>query len=102
MTDEEEKHLQKVEEEEELLCEQKNISRVLLGKRRRLQVDEIWLVFENYVESCVANALIKRCQSTALIVTATPKGSKGELGAWRTSEFDDSGTASGHFEKPSQ
>ena len=28
----------------------------------------------------VANALIKRCQSTALIVTATPKGSKGSLG----------------------
>ena len=27
----------------------------------------------------VANALIKRCQSTALIVTATPKGSKGSL-----------------------
>ena len=28
----------------------------------------------------VANALIKRCQSTALIVTSTPKGSKGSLG----------------------
>ena len=28
----------------------------------------------------MANALIKRCQSTALIVTATPKGSKGSLG----------------------
>ena len=28
----------------------------------------------------VANALSKRCQSTALIVTATPKGSKGSLG----------------------
>ena len=28
----------------------------------------------------VANSLIKRCQSTALIVTATPKGSKGSLG----------------------
>ena len=27
----------------------------------------------------VANALIKRCQSTALIVTATPRGSKGSL-----------------------
>ena len=27
----------------------------------------------------VANALIKRCQSPALIVTATPKGSKGSL-----------------------
>ena len=28
----------------------------------------------------VVNALIKRCQFTALIVTATPKGSKGSLG----------------------
>ena len=28
----------------------------------------------------VANTLIKRSQSTALIVTATPKGSKGSLG----------------------
>ena len=27
----------------------------------------------------VANALIKRCQSTALFVIATPKGSKGSL-----------------------
>ena len=27
----------------------------------------------------VANSLIKRCQSTSLIVTATPKGSKGSL-----------------------
>ena len=27
----------------------------------------------------VSNALIKRCQSTALIVTATPKDSKGSL-----------------------
>ena len=28
----------------------------------------------------VANALIKRCQSTNLMATATPKGSKGSLG----------------------
>ena len=28
----------------------------------------------------VANALIERCHSTALIVAATPKGSKGSLG----------------------
>ena len=28
----------------------------------------------------VENALIKRCQSTILMVTATPKGSKGSLG----------------------
>ena len=40
----------------------------------------------------VTNALIKRCQSTNLMVTVTPKGSKG---AWRTSELDDSGTPSG-------
>ena len=43
----------------------------------------------------VANALIKRCQSTALIVTATPKRLEMELGAWRTIEFDNSGAASG-------
>ena len=29
----------------------------------------------------MANALIKRCPSTSLIVTATPKGSKGSLGS---------------------
>ena len=28
----------------------------------------------------VANTLIKRCQSTILVVTATPEGSKGSLG----------------------
>ena len=43
----------------------------------------------------VANALIKRCQSTALIVTATPKGSKGSLERGERANFDDSGTASG-------
>ena len=40
---------------------------------------------------CVANTLIKRRQSTALIVSATPKGSLGRGG---TSKFDNSGTAS--------
>ena len=40
----------------------------------------------------VANALIKRCQSTALIVA--PKGLEREFGTWRTSEFDNSGTTS--------
>ena len=30
------------------------------------------------------------------------KSLERELGAWRTSECDDSGTAVGHFEKPSQ
>ena len=43
----------------------------------------------------VANALIKRCQSTALIVTATSKRLERELGPWRTSEFDNSRAASG-------
>ena len=42
----------------------------------------------------VANTLIKRCQSTILMVTATPKGSKGSLGRGETSKFDNSGTAS--------
>ena len=36
----------------------------------------------------VASTLIKRCQSNA-------KNLERELGAWRTSEFDNSGTASG-------
>ena len=35
----------------------------------------------------VAHALIKRCQSTALIVTATPKGSKGSLGRGQRSNL---------------
>ena len=36
----------------------------------------------------VANTLIKRCQSTNLMVTATPKGSKGSFGALRTDSFE--------------
>ena len=43
----------------------------------------------------VANALIKRCQATSLIETATPKGSKGSLERGETSEVDKSGTPSG-------
>ena len=43
----------------------------------------------------VANASIRRCQSTSLIVTATPKGSKGSLERGERANFDDSGTASG-------
>ena len=39
----------------------------------------------------VANALIKRCQSTSLIV----KRLERKLEAWRTREFDNSGIASG-------
>ena len=35
----------------------------------------------------VANALIKRCQSTAVIVTATPNGSKGSLGRGERANF---------------
>ena len=46
----------------------------------------------------VANALIKRCQSIVVIVTATLKGSEGSLGRGER-EFKDT---FGHFEKPSQ
>ena len=42
----------------------------------------------------VANALTQRCQSTSVTVTATAERLEKELGAWRTSEFDDSETAS--------
>ena len=73
----------------------------LVARRKGGQDDYVTQSFRNYIDrlglvkaelKCdqepstldVANASIKRCQSTALIVTATPKG-------WRTSEFDDSG-----------
>ena len=66
------------------------------ARRKRGQDDYVMQSFQNYIDrlglveaelKCdqepstldVANALIKRCQSTALIVTATPKGSKGSL-----------------------
>ena len=66
-------------------------------RRRGGQDDYVMQSFQNYIGrlglvkaelNCdqepntldVANALIKRCQSTALIVTAMPKGSKGRLG----------------------
>ena len=45
----------------------------------------------------VANALVRRCQSTNLVVIATPKRTEREPGAWRTSKFDNSGTAAGLF-----
>ena len=44
----------------------------------------------------VANASIRRCQSTSLIVSATPTGSKGSLGRGERAFFDDSGTVSGN------
>ena len=68
----------------------------VVARRKGGQDDYVMLSFENYIDrlrlvkaelKCdqepstldVANSLIKRCQSTALIVTATPKGSKGSL-----------------------
>ena len=42
-----------------------------------------------------ANVLNKKFQSTFLIVSATPKSSKGSFGPWRKSKLDNSGTASG-------
>ena len=41
----------------------------------------------------VANAVVRRYQSTNLVVTATPKGSKGSLGRGERATFDNSGTA---------
>ena len=69
----------------------------VVARRKGGQDDYVMLSFQNYIDrvglvkaelKCdqepitldVANALIKRCQSTALIVTATPRGSKGSLG----------------------
>ena len=68
-----------------------------VARRKGGQDDYVMQSFQNYIDrlelvkaelKCdqepstldVANALIKRCQSTALIVTATPEGSKGSLG----------------------
>ena len=70
----------------------------VVARKKGGQDDYVMQSFQNYIDrlglvkaelKCdqepntldVANALIKRCQSTALIVTATPKGSKGSL--WR-------------------
>ena len=69
----------------------------VVARRKGGQDDYVMQSFQNYMDrlglveadlKCdqesstfdVANALIKRCQSTAQIVTATPKGSKGSLG----------------------
>ena len=43
----------------------------------------------------VANALIKPVSIHKSDCDCNAKGLERELGAWRTSEFDDSGTASG-------
>ena len=68
----------------------------VVARRKGVQDDYVMQSFQNYIDrlglvkaevKCdqepstldVASALIKRCQSTALIVTATPKGSKGSL-----------------------
>ena len=69
----------------------------VVARRKGGQDDYVMQSFQDYIDrlglvkaelKCdqesstldVANALIKRCQSTALIVTATPKGSKRSLG----------------------
>ena len=68
----------------------------VVARRKGGQDDYVMQSFQNYIDrlgvvkaelKCdqepstdVANALITRCQSTALTVTATPKGSKGRLG----------------------
>ena len=66
------------------------------ARRKGGQDDYVMHSFQNYINwlglvkaelKCdqepstldVANGLVKRCQSTSLIVTATPKGSKGSL-----------------------
>ena len=85
----------------------------VVARRNGGQDDYVMQSFQNYIDllglvnaemNCdqepstldVANALIKRCHSTALIVTATPKGSKGSLGRGeRANLIIQSGTASG-------
>ena len=69
----------------------------VVARRKGGQDDYVMQSFKNYIDrlglvraelKCdqepstldVANTLIKRCQSTILMVTATPKGSKGSLG----------------------
>ena len=83
----------------------------VVARRKVGQDDHVMQSFQNYIDrlglvraefKCdqepstldVADTLIKRCQSPILMVTAPPKGLKGSFGAWRTSKFDDSGTAS--------
>ena len=69
----------------------------VVARRKGGQDDYVMQSFQNYIDrlglvkaelKCdqepstldVANVLIKKCQSTVLTVTATPKGSKGSLG----------------------
>ena len=76
----------------------------VLSRRKGGQDDYVMQSFQNYIDrlglvkaelKCdqdpstldVANALIRRCQSTALIVTATPQGSKGSLGRGEPANF---------------
>ena len=47
----------------------------------------------------VPNALVRRCRTTNHVVIVTPKRTEREPGAWRTSNFDNSGTAVGLFGK---
>ena len=90
----------------------------VVARRKGGQGDYVMQSFQNYIDrlglvkaemKCdqesntldVANALIKRCQSTALIVTATPKGSKGSLGRGERANLIIQGQLR-HFVKPSQ
>ena len=67
-----------------------------MARKKGGQDDDVIRSFQNYIDrlglvraelNCdqepsaldVANVEIKRCQSTNLVVTATPKGSKGSL-----------------------
>ena len=69
----------------------------VVARRKGGQDDDVMQSFQSYIDKLglvkaelkcdeepstldVANAWVKRCQSTSLIVTATPKGSKGSLG----------------------
>ena len=70
---------------------------IVVARRKGAQDDNVILSFQNFFDmlglvkaqlKCdlepstldVANALIRHCQSTNLVVTATPKGSNGSLG----------------------
>ena len=70
----------------------------VVARRKGGQDDHVMQSFQNYIDrlglvraelKCdqepstldVANPLIKRCQSTILMVTAAPKGSKGSKGS---------------------
>ena len=69
----------------------------VVARREGGQDDHVTQGFQNYIDKLglvkpklkcdqepsthdVANALVRRCQSTTLIATATPKGSKGSFG----------------------